>query len=553
MANFKDLMTEFFKNDKEELHNFLEKYRSYKCKYDNNEEELPENKVEEFKFELLKKYCNSVLSRPITPFMNKIMVEIKNERTGRIIFSKLKKQVVSTARSAYCFDENNVDVFWKYGSKKLRSSLLKLVNNILYGDIPLYKSSGSQLNEQATPSAANEDPILNNKVIIHKDYRTFMGTFKKEVSQQYYYLENVTSFRLCEETNTFNDVMYYKKAYVYGECRPLADGQFMFIKGIIEEYLKKEINVKKIILFPLYKEEHEEIEEMPDENKEENNTPNISDNPKKWIQNTFKTTKKSFEFLDSLPSLYEKFIFTNHIISSQIKQFKKFFYFYPNYIDECDLLNTINLTFRTKKTFGDYVKKQGFQNQYPEFDDVRNKIFIYTQAIGSTLSFEKLMETFEKETKNPYDEMIFLNIDSVKSFKQKLEYFTCPIYGKRTNTKVPSEGDISQDTSSDDIIQQDERIKFEKFAETLNHLRENKPGIPDVFKAKIKKEKEWKRPLWEDLREDSLIIEMRTQNIPFTPEDIATTKARLKERYIIFCEERGVKNSRKKKGHKASS
>lgn len=548
MTNSEELMNEFFKNDEKELQTFCRNNKKY-----NNNQEL--EKVTRFKFELLKKYCNSVLSRPITPFMNKIMVEIKNERTGRIIFSKLKKQVVSTARSAYCFDENNVDVFWKYGSKKLRSSLLKLVNNILYGDIPLYKSSGSQLNEQATPSATNEDPILNSKVIIYKDDRTFMGTFKEMVLPQYYCLENVTSFRLCKETNTFNDVMYYKKAYVYGEWRPLEDGQFMFIKGIIEEYLKKEINVKKNILFPLYKEEHEEIEEMPDENNEEKNTPNISENPKEWVKNTFKTTKKSFEFLDSLPSPYEKFIFTNHIISSQIKQFKKFFNFYPNYIDECDLLNTINLTFRTKKTFGDYVQKQGFQNQYPEFNDVRNKILIYTQAIGSTLSFEKLMETFEKETKNPYDEMIFLNIDSVKSFKQKLEYFTCPIYGERKNTKVPSEGDISQDTSSDDVIQQDERIKFEKFAETLNHLRENKPGIPDVFKAKINKEKEWKRPLWEDLRKDSLIIEMRTQNIPFTPEDIATTKARLKERYDIFRGEKGAKAKapRKKRGKKASS
>ena len=522
------------------------------------------------KLALLKKYCRFLLASDIRKFRNKMVQYDRNAPK----FNALEKQVKNFVMAAHCFDINNLPVFWEYGIDKIRSSINKLVFRELYNQIPL--NNGASLNELFVELRTSDIsfPIGNENetVIVYTDNDgAFLGTFCKETPSKQYLLKKTIKFRGKSDDNEdnlpFSDVQPYEQAFVYGKCELLSCDRAKLLRSLLNSIIAN----NKIESLPLFYVEEEKFKIDKDNR---NNSVYEGDTPKKpkeWIEEILIETKSILGFLDSLSS-YEKFIFTNHINSSDktniLDKFKRVFNYYPNFNDECDLLNTCNLIVNTKKTFQSYVQKS--EAECPDFDELRNKVTLYSSEFNSNSStFETLItvfkDVFKADNPNPYDEMIFLNIDPVKEYKQYtmnlLDDYTCPIVGEYRNQKKNSIETITQETFTNEIQKQYEKSKFEKFAKLLNYLRDNEivssDKIPDnIFTDKSKAWEETKgKPFWKELREDPLMKEMRDNVVEFTPEDIQTTKARLKVRYDIFCGKEGVKAKapRKKKGKKASS
>ena len=260
--------------------------------------------------------------------------------------------------------------------------------------------------------------------------------------------------------------------------------------------------------------------------------------------------KKIIQFNRTL-SAYEQFVFVNHLPYNAIaiKIINGPYNYYPTIENTTKntFINALsirinNLDGKNKPLFWNLAKdkKKPKQEEIKEINEkYSEKIKKISENSDISDSLEKYQEILREVAKmgDPYEEMIFFNIrvvvdfigkltESLSAMKEKDEYEKrCRLIEYHNTVKKRYKRTrINKDKT------------FLNYANILN--KEEKPSWLDDTS-------------WNKLCNDPIVQKMRTSNSPvtFTPEDIATTKARLKERYDIFC----GKALRKKKGKKASS
>lgn len=244
-----------------------------------------------------------------------------------------------------------------------------------------------------------------------------------------------------------------------------------------------------------------------------------------------------FDFLKTLSS-YERFIFSHHLPHQLFlfSKIKRIFNYYPQFSnDKClaaDILEYI-INHDTNQNYWAYVNESYCNTQYGKTDietyiSKSRDCFIKTCGGEKSLSnsmhvFHKMTQAVYQKENDPIKELIFMNIPEIQAFREQ-------IMGYLSIDKEDYYNSTQQSSES----------KFRRFADYLNSDEK-----PTWLGDKI----------WGNLCQDELILNMRKNNVSFTPDDIQTTKARLKERYSIFSGEKGAKAKapRKKKGKKASS